>query len=227
MRACGGWPRPDSALARARGAAPVGGVWHGHGVDQAADRGMLWIAEFLLQGAQQIQHPGLHADIQRADAFVGDDEVGLQGQRPGIADPLALTPRKFVRIAVKLIAGRRGRRCPGSPGVPRSGRRPSCAGQGRPSDPETSSGCGGARGRILGVWLLSTVGLHAHRPWTSADLGYVFAVLTVVLFLFKLRCAGERAGRPARPWSTTWQPVRRVPLTRQRLCRMSRSSSGC
>ena len=39
-------------------------------------------------------------DIEAGDDLVGDDEVGLQRQRPGDPGALALASRQFVRIAV-------------------------------------------------------------------------------------------------------------------------------
>ena len=46
-------------------------------------------------------------DTSRADdRFVGDDEVGLQGQRPGDADALALATGEGVRVAVGGVLGR-------------------------------------------------------------------------------------------------------------------------
>ena len=46
--------------------------------------------EPLAHACQQIQHLRLHRDIERRHRFIGDQHVGLERQRPGNADPLAL-----------------------------------------------------------------------------------------------------------------------------------------
>jgi hypothetical protein len=46
------------------------------------------------------------------------------------------------------------------------------------------------------MWGSLVVGLMA-RPWARPIIGAAFAALTVALFLFNLRRAGERAGRAA------------------------------
>ena len=53
--------------------------------------------EFGLQLLKQIEHAGLHGNIQRGDGFIGDDQRGAHDQRPGDADALALSAGEGVR----------------------------------------------------------------------------------------------------------------------------------
>ena len=55
-------------------------------------------SELVLQVFQQIEHLGLHRDIQRADRLVGDDQFWLRDQRARNRDALALAPGEFVRV---------------------------------------------------------------------------------------------------------------------------------
>jgi hypothetical protein len=57
-------------------------------------------AEPLLQRAHEVDHLRLDRDVERRHRLVGDDQIGLQGQRPRDADALALAAGKFVRVAV-------------------------------------------------------------------------------------------------------------------------------
>src|SRR6218665_2566445 len=50
---------------------------------------------------RQLQHLGLHRNIERGDRLGGDDQLGLHGQRAGNADALALAARELLRIARK------------------------------------------------------------------------------------------------------------------------------
>jgi hypothetical protein len=58
-----------------------------------------------LQVEQQIDHLRLDRDIERRDAFVGDDHLRLERQRARDADALALAAGELVRIAVAMSAG--------------------------------------------------------------------------------------------------------------------------
>ena len=58
-------------------------------------------AEFLLQVLQQIDDLGLNRDVERRDRFVADDQFGLDGERAGDADALALAARERVWVAVE------------------------------------------------------------------------------------------------------------------------------
>ena len=53
---------------------------------------------------EQLQHRGLHRDVQRAGRLVGDHQPRVERQRPGDADALPLAAGQLVRVA----AGERG-----------------------------------------------------------------------------------------------------------------------
>jgi len=55
-------------------------------------------SKFLLQILEEIHDLCLHADIQRADRFVADEELWFHGKRPGNADPLSLTTAEFMGV---------------------------------------------------------------------------------------------------------------------------------
>ncbi|MNF68235.1 hypothetical protein D3C84_500870 [compost metagenome] len=57
----------------------------------------------LLQGLEQVDHLGLDGDIQRRDRLVADDHLGLQDQRPGDADALALAAGELMGVAVHQV----------------------------------------------------------------------------------------------------------------------------
>ena len=54
---------------------------------------------FLLERPQQGNDMGLHGDIQRGRGFVEDDELRLEGERPGDGHALALAAGHVVRVA--------------------------------------------------------------------------------------------------------------------------------
>jgi hypothetical protein len=56
---------------------------------------------FLAQIHEEIHHLGLNGYVQSADGFVADDEVGFQGNGPGNANALPLSPRELVGIAMQ------------------------------------------------------------------------------------------------------------------------------
>ena len=58
-------------------------------------------AEPLLDVLQQRDELGLHRDIERGGRLVGDQEIGLVGERHGDHDALALAARELMRIAVE------------------------------------------------------------------------------------------------------------------------------
>ena len=60
-------------------------------------------AEFLLQILQQVDDLRLHRDVERADRFVADDQVGIGRERAGDADALALAAGEFMRPAANRI----------------------------------------------------------------------------------------------------------------------------
>ena len=68
-------------------------------------------AELLLQVDQQVEHLRLHRDVERRDRLVGDDQLGIDRERPGDAEALALAAGEFVRVLAHGVAraGRRAR----------------------------------------------------------------------------------------------------------------------
>ena len=59
--------------------------------------------ELVLKFLEQVDDLRLHRDVQRRHRLVGDDQFGLQGQRPGDADPLALPAGELVREPVVVL----------------------------------------------------------------------------------------------------------------------------
>ena len=57
-------------------------------------------AESILQFFKQVDHLGLDGNIQRGDWLIADDQVRVKREGAGNSDPLASSPRKFVRIPV-------------------------------------------------------------------------------------------------------------------------------
>src|SRR5262245_39142729 len=49
---------------------------------------------------EQVQDLGLDRDVERADGFVSDDELGLERQRPGDANALPLPAAELMWVAV-------------------------------------------------------------------------------------------------------------------------------
>jgi hypothetical protein len=60
-------------------------------------------AEAALQVLQQVDDLRLDRDIEGGDRLVAHDQVGIDGERAGDADPLALAARELVRIAPRLL----------------------------------------------------------------------------------------------------------------------------
>ena len=59
----------------------------------------------LLQILQQVQHLGLDGYVQSRYGLVTDDQPRIQGQGPGNADPLPLSPGKLMGITVGKLSG--------------------------------------------------------------------------------------------------------------------------
>ena len=59
--------------------------------------------ELLLQVLQQVQDLRLHRDVEGRDGLVADDQLRVDRERPGDADPLALAARELVREAVVVL----------------------------------------------------------------------------------------------------------------------------
>jgi hypothetical protein len=68
---------------------------HGHVVadEQIAE------AQLGLQFHHQVQHLRLHRHVERRDRLVGDDQLGVERERAGDGDALALAARQLVRVA--------------------------------------------------------------------------------------------------------------------------------
>ena len=54
-------------------------------------------AELALQALQQVDDLRLHRDVERRDRLVADDQRGLDRERAGDRDALALAARELVR----------------------------------------------------------------------------------------------------------------------------------
>ena len=65
-------------------------------------------AELALQVLQQVDDLRLDRDVERGDRLVADDQLGLDRERAGDADALALAAGELVRIALRVL-GRAGR----------------------------------------------------------------------------------------------------------------------
>ena len=60
-------------------------------------------AELLLQVHEQVADLRLDRHVERRNAFIGDDDLGIERERPGDADALALPAGEFVRIALHHV----------------------------------------------------------------------------------------------------------------------------
>src|SRR5690606_9188670 len=54
---------------------------------------------------QQVQDTLLHGDVEGGGGLVGDDDVGIVGERHGNPDALALPARQFMREGARAGAG--------------------------------------------------------------------------------------------------------------------------
>ena len=63
-------------------------------------------AEPLLDLVEQFEHLRLHGDVERGDRLVRHQHVGIERQRAGDRDALALAAGELVRIARDRIGGR-------------------------------------------------------------------------------------------------------------------------
>ena len=59
--------------------------------------------ELLLQLLEQVDDLRLDRDVERGDRLVRDDEVGVERERAGEPDPLALAAGELVRIAARGV----------------------------------------------------------------------------------------------------------------------------
>ena len=60
-------------------------------------------AELVLQVVEQVDHAGLNGHVERGDGLVEDQELGLEHQGAGDADPLALAAGELVGVAVGVV----------------------------------------------------------------------------------------------------------------------------
>ena len=60
---------------------------------------------FAAEILEQLQHFGLDRHVQGGGRFIGDDDVGIVGQRHGDADALALTAGEFMGVGGRAVAG--------------------------------------------------------------------------------------------------------------------------
>ncbi len=60
-------------------------------------------AEVAVQHLQRLQDGRAQRGVDHRDGLVGDDQLGLQKERAGDHDPLALTPRKLMRVPAKGV----------------------------------------------------------------------------------------------------------------------------
>ena len=58
----------------------------------------------MAQLLEQQDHPGAQRDVERGGRLVEHDQPRVGDQRPGDIDPLALTTRQFMRIAIGELA---------------------------------------------------------------------------------------------------------------------------
>ena len=62
-------------------------------------------AEVPLQVVEQVDDLRLNRDVERRDRLVGDDQLRVQRERAGDADPLALSAGELVRVPVQVGRG--------------------------------------------------------------------------------------------------------------------------
>ena len=78
----------------------IGDVFHNREIVADEDVGE---PEALLQGAHQVDDLRLDRHVERRDGLVGHDQLGLDGERAGDRQPLALAAGEFVRIAAGVL----------------------------------------------------------------------------------------------------------------------------
>ena len=116
----------------------------------------------LLEVADQVEDLSLHRHVERGRRLVGDQDLGVEGERHGDHHPLSHAAGELVRVAVDSLGGARdpdlpsassaraarlAPRRPRAPGSPRrSAIRPCRAGGATTADPGRSSRCA-CRGR--------------------------------------------------------------------------------
>ena len=61
--------------------------------------------DLVLDVDQHLEHLGLHGDVEGGGRLVGDEQVGLAGDRHGDHRPLAHAARELVRVHLGPLAG--------------------------------------------------------------------------------------------------------------------------
>jgi hypothetical protein len=67
-------------------------------------------AELVAQVLEQVEDLGLDRDVERRDRLVGDDQLGLDGERTRNPDPLPLAARELVGVAPPVLGQEAPRR---------------------------------------------------------------------------------------------------------------------
>ena len=80
----------------------VGEVAHHRQVVGDEDEGDAELAPELVE---KLDHLRLDRDVERGDRLVADDELGLERQRAGDGDALALAAGELVRVALGVLGG--------------------------------------------------------------------------------------------------------------------------
>ncbi len=57
----------------------------------------------VLQLFKEVDDPGLDRDVQRGDRLIQDEDLRVQGQRPGDPDALPLAAGELVRVPVTVL----------------------------------------------------------------------------------------------------------------------------
>src|SRR5205085_4750532 len=60
-------------------------------------------AQLVLKLVEQVDHLRLDRDVERGDRLVEQDQLGVDGERSGYSDPLALAAGELVREAVEML----------------------------------------------------------------------------------------------------------------------------
>ena len=59
--------------------------------------------EFALEILEQVDDLGLDGNVQGRNRLIGDDQLGVEGQRPRNADPLTLAAAELVGVAPQVL----------------------------------------------------------------------------------------------------------------------------
>ena len=107
-----GCSRAGGDLVAVAGLDQLAPVHHGDPVADVADHGQVVRDEevgdagALLDLDEQVEHPGLGRQVERRDRLVADDELRVEGERPGDCDALPLTAGELARQPARGIRGK-------------------------------------------------------------------------------------------------------------------------